>query len=72
VYFLHDWAVRKSGHDTTYRLEKRCINLDTINLQSLLYKYKVDIATAMRCLMTSSSSRKTLILHCFPRASNCM
>ncbi|KAI0247648.1 trehalase-domain-containing protein [Lactifluus subvellereus] len=35
-YFLHDRAVRESGHDTTYRLEKRCANLGTIDLQSLL------------------------------------
>jgi alpha,alpha-trehalase len=47
-YFLHDRAVRESGHDTTYRLEKRCANLGTIDLQSLLYKYEVDIATAIR------------------------
>ncbi|KAI0319518.1 alpha,alpha-trehalase-neutral trehalase [Amylostereum chailletii] len=47
-YFLHDRAVRESGHDTTYRLEKRCANLGTIDLQALLYKYEVDIATAIR------------------------
>lgn len=47
-YFLHDRAVRESGHDTTYRFEKRCANLGTIDLQSLLYKYEVDIGTAIR------------------------
>ncbi|KAG6832783.1 hypothetical protein H0H92_009401 [Tricholoma furcatifolium] len=47
-YFLHDRAVRESGHDTTYRFEKRCANLATIDLQSLLYKYEVDIGTAIR------------------------
>ncbi|THH15567.1 hypothetical protein EW146_g4940 [Bondarzewia mesenterica] len=47
-YFLHDRAVRESGHDTTYRLEKRCANLGTIDLQALLYKYEIDIATAIR------------------------
>ncbi|VDB85689.1 unnamed protein product [Peniophora sp. CBMAI 1063] len=47
-YFLHDRAVRESGHDTSYRLEKRCANLGTIDLQALLYKYEVDIATAIR------------------------
>ncbi|KAI6042903.1 glycoside hydrolase family 37 protein [Pisolithus marmoratus] len=46
-YFLHDRAVRESGHDTTYRFEKRCANLGTIDLQALLYKYEVDIATAI-------------------------
>ncbi|KAF9000656.1 alpha,alpha-trehalase-neutral trehalase [Cyathus striatus] len=47
-YFLHDRAVRESGHDTTYRFEKRCANLGTIDLQCLLYKYEVDIGTAIR------------------------
>lgn len=47
-YFLHDRAVRESGHDTSYRLENRCANLGTIDLQALLYKYEVDIATAIR------------------------
>jgi alpha,alpha-trehalase len=47
-YFMHDRAVRESGHDTTYRFEKRCANLVTIDLNSLLYKYEVDIATAIR------------------------
>ncbi|KAF9068956.1 trehalase-domain-containing protein [Rhodocollybia butyracea] len=47
-YFLHDRAVRESGHDTSYRLEKRCASLATIDLQALLYKYEVDIGTAIR------------------------
>lgn len=47
-YFLHDRAVRESGHDTTYRFEKRCANLATVDLQALLYKYEVDIGTAIR------------------------
>jgi alpha,alpha-trehalase len=47
-YFLHDRAVRESGHDTTYRFEKRCANLGTIDLCSLLYKYEVDIGTTIR------------------------
>ncbi|BGP38412.1 alpha,alpha-trehalase nth1 [Rhodotorula kratochvilovae] len=47
-YFLHDRGVRESGHDTTYRFEKRCANLGTIDLCSLLYKYETDIATVIR------------------------
>ncbi len=43
-YFLHDRAVRESGHDTSYRLERVCANLATIDLNSLLYKYEADIA----------------------------
>jgi alpha,alpha-trehalase len=55
-YFLHDRAVRESGHDTSYRLEKRCANLATIDLNSLLYKYEVDIATAIRELFDDNLS----------------
>ncbi|KAJ1945568.1 alpha,alpha-trehalase nth1, partial [Linderina pennispora] len=47
AYFVHDRAVRESGHDTTYRLEKRCANLATVDLNCLLYKYEVDIADAI-------------------------
>ena len=48
-YFLHDRAVRESGHDTSYRLENVAANLATIDLNSLLYKYETDIA---RCIQT--------------------
>lgn len=44
AYFVHDRAVRESGHDTSYRLEGRCAHLNTVDLNSLLYKYEVDIA----------------------------
>ncbi|KAF3159063.1 alpha,alpha-trehalase nth1 [Orbilia oligospora] len=47
-YFLHDRAVRESGHDTSYRLERICGNLATIDLNSLLYKYEADIAKTIR------------------------
>lgn len=47
-YFLHDRAVRESGHDTSYRLEGVCANLATVDLNSLLYKYEVDIAFVIK------------------------
>ncbi|KAL5340482.1 trehalase-domain-containing protein [Aspergillus crustosus] len=47
-YFLHDRAVRESGHDTSYRLERVCANIATVDLNSLLYKYEVDIARVIR------------------------
>ncbi|KAJ6257860.1 neutral trehalase [Drechslerella dactyloides] len=47
-YFLHDRAVRESGHDTSYRLERICGNLATIDLNSLLYKYETDISKTIR------------------------
>lgn len=48
TYFLHDRAVRESGHDTSYRLERRCADLATVDLNSLLYKYETDIARTIR------------------------
>ena len=49
-YFMHDRAVRESGHDTTYRFEGVCANLATIDLNSLLFKYETDIARTIRNL----------------------
>ena len=43
-YFLHDRAVRESGHDTSYRLESVAADLATIDLNALLYKIETDIA----------------------------
>jgi len=47
-YFMHDRAVRESGHDTTYRFERICANLATIDLNSLLFKYELDISRTIR------------------------
>ncbi|KAF2842044.1 glycoside hydrolase family 37 protein [Patellaria atrata CBS 101060] len=47
-YFLHDRAVRESGHDTSYRLERVAANLATVDLNSLLLKYEIDIARTIR------------------------
>lgn len=43
-FFLHDRAVRESGHDTSYRLEYVAADLATVDLNSCLYKYETDIA----------------------------
>lgn len=47
-YILHDRALRESGHDTTYRFEGRAANLLTVDLNSLLYKYEIDIAKILK------------------------
>ncbi|MCP3659157.1 MAG: trehalase [Bacteroidetes bacterium] len=48
LFFVHDRAVRESGHDTTYRWritgKDRCANFVTVDLNSLLYKYELDIS----------------------------
>ena len=41
-YFVHDRSVRENGHDTTWRLDKICADLNTVDLNSLLYKYETD------------------------------
>lgn len=43
-YFVHDRSVRESGHDTSYRLEGICADLNLVELNSFLYKYETDIA----------------------------
>ncbi len=43
-YFVHDRAMRESGHDTSYRLIGVAANLVTVDLNSLLYKIETDIA----------------------------
>lgn len=47
-YFRHDRAVRESGHDTSYRLEGMAADLATIDLNSLLYKYEMDLSRLIR------------------------
>ncbi|HVO73248.1 MAG TPA: trehalase family glycosidase [Ignavibacteriaceae bacterium] len=47
-FFVHDRAMRESGHDTSYRLIDQCANLLTVDLNSLLYKYETDIAELIR------------------------
>jgi alpha,alpha-trehalase len=46
AYFVHDRAMRESGHDTSYRLEE-CADLVTVDLNALLYKIEVDIASVV-------------------------
>ena len=48
VYFVHDRCMRESGHDTSYRLEDRCADLVTVDLNSLLYKIETDIASIIQ------------------------
>lgn len=43
-YFTHDRSLRESGHDTSWRLDNICADLNTVDLNSLLYKYEVDFA----------------------------
>ena len=44
VYFTHDRSLRESGHDTSWRLDNCCADLNTVDLNSLLYTYESDFA----------------------------
>jgi alpha,alpha-trehalase len=48
VFFVHDRSMRESGHDTSYRLIGLCADLATVDLNSLLYKIEMDIATTIK------------------------
>ena len=54
TFFLHDRALRESGHDTSNRLEGICADLVTIDLNCLLYRYEMDIAEAVRAIFEDS------------------
>ncbi|MBX2827070.1 MAG: trehalase [Flavobacteriaceae bacterium] len=43
-YFVHDRTVRESGHDTSYRLEGICADLNLVELNAMLFKYETDFA----------------------------
>ncbi|MEP0263635.1 alpha,alpha-trehalase [Dokdonia sp.] len=42
TYFTHDRSLRESGHDTSWRLDDVCADLNVVDLNSLLYKYEID------------------------------
>jgi len=44
IYFIHDRTVRESGHDTSYRIEGTCADLNLVELNAMLYKYETDFA----------------------------
>ncbi len=48
LYFTHDRSMRESGHDTSNRLDDVCVHLNTVGINSLLYKYEQDIAYLIR------------------------
>lgn len=41
-YFIHDRSVRESGHDTSYRIEGNCADLNLVELNGMLFKYESD------------------------------
>lgn len=48
AYFVHDRTVRESGHDTSYRIEKICADLNVVELNAMLFKYETDFAEVIK------------------------
>ena len=48
TYFINDRSVRESGHDTSYRIDGNCANLNLVELNALLYKYETDFAMLIK------------------------
>lgn len=49
-FFSNDRAMRESGHDTSFRWfdgEDRCSDFATVDLNALIFKYEVDLATLL-------------------------
>ena len=57
-FFVHDRAMRESGHDTSYRLLDRCADLATVDLNSLLYRIERDIADIIQEEFKGSFTRR--------------
>ncbi len=53
AFFVHDRAVRESGHDTSYRLTEAA-HINTVDLNALLYKYEMDIARTIESVFEGS------------------
>jgi alpha,alpha-trehalase len=51
-FFRNDACMRESGHDTTFRFqvngEERCTDYATVDLNSLLFKTEIDLATLIQ------------------------
>jgi len=48
IYFLNDRSVRESGHDTSYRIDSNCADLNLVELNAFLYKYEIDFAKLIK------------------------
>ncbi len=48
TYFINDRSVRESGHDTSYRIDGNCADLNLVELNALLFKYETDFAKLIK------------------------
>ncbi|KAF9935716.1 alpha,alpha-trehalase nth1 [Modicella reniformis] len=68
TYFKHDRAVRESGHDTSYRLDNCAADIATVDLNSLLYKYEMDIAEIIQAIF--GDTFETPFFTCYETSSS--
>jgi alpha,alpha-trehalase len=61
LYFVHDRSMRESGHDTTNRFINTCANLNSVDVNSFLYKYEKDIETLIRDYFEGSFNTNSVI-----------
>lgn len=61
TYFIHDRSLRESGHDTSWRLDNVCADLNTVDLNSLLYKYETDFAYLVETYFCDKFKTKTRV-----------
>ncbi len=59
TYFTHDRSLRESGHDTSWRLDNVCADLNTVDLNSLLYRYESDFAYLIEYHLEDSFDGRT-------------
>ncbi len=58
-YFTHDRSLRESGHDTSWRLDNVCADLNVVDLNSLLYKYETDFSYLTKTYFENTFEGKT-------------
>jgi alpha,alpha-trehalase len=54
AYFVHDRTVRESGHDTSYRIEGNCADLNLVELNAMLYKYETDFSELIKTVFNGA------------------
>lgn len=54
LYFMHDRSVRESGHDTSYRIDGNCADLNLVELQAMLFRYETDFAYLIKTYFNDS------------------
>ena len=60
-YFVHDRSLRESGHDTTNRLIGVCANLNSVDVNSFLFKYEKDISNLIAAFFGGSLQLNDII-----------